>query len=467
MANESLIEYGERSPAASTRGLRRWVQPAWRDALRRRLLLGADVLAWIVAYSALAMNIPGVLGTTALTLPLWLILGKLFGLYDLDHRVLRHLTIDESPTIFLWALATTAGMALLESLYGTSLDAAAAIRFCVVLTVGAVALRGAARTLWRRIAPAESTLIMGAGQLADATKRKLELFPDIHVKVIAERDDLSLEMLRTQLGWLDGVDRVIVATDSITEDLIAALVVACRRGGQKLSIIPPARGMFGTAVKLNHVADLAVVEYNTWNVSPSTLAVKRALDILVASIAIVVLLPVAIVIAIAIKMNDRGPVFFVQQRAGRLGVPFPMIKFRTMRTTAEDELRTMISLDELSEPMFKFKRDPRVTRPGRFLRRWSLDELPQLVNVFLGHMSLVGPRPEQVDLVERYIPEHRFRLEVKPGITGPMQVYGRGALTFTERLAVEREYIENLSLGRDLHIIAMTIAPLFTGRGAY
>jgi lipopolysaccharide/colanic/teichoic acid biosynthesis glycosyltransferase len=225
--------------------------------------------------------------------------------------------------------------------------------------------------------------------------------------------------------------------------------------------------MFGTAVKLNHVADLAVVEYNTWNVSPSTLAVKRALDILVASIAIVVLLPVAIVIAIAIKMNDRGPVFFVQQRAGRLGVPFPMIKFRTMRTTAEDELRTMISLDELSEPMFKFKRDPRVTRPGRFLRRWSLDELPQLVNVFLGHMSLVGPRPEQVDLVERYIPEHRFRLEVKPGITGPMQVYGRGALTFTERLAVEREYIENLSLGRDLHIIAMTIAPLFTGRGAY
>src|SRR5207248_3467748 len=116
---------------------------------------------------------------------------------------------------------------------------------------------------------------------------------------------------------------------------------------------------------------------------------------------------------------------------------------------AEDALPSLVELDALDEPVFKLARDPRVTRLGRFLRRTSIDELPQLVNVLRGEMSLVGPRPEQVELVRRYRPEHLFRLAVKPGMTGPMQVFGRGDLTFEERLAVEREYIENLSLGRD------------------
>jgi lipopolysaccharide/colanic/teichoic acid biosynthesis glycosyltransferase len=117
--------------------------------------------------------------------------------------------------------------------------------------------------------------------------------------------------------------------------------------------------------------------------------------------------------------------------------------------------------------MFKLVQDPRVTRIGRFLRRTSLDELPQLLNVLRGDMSLVGPRPEQIELVERYRPEHVFRLTVKPGLTGPMQVYGRGELTFDERLAVERDYIENLSLGRDLRILALTLTAVVGGRGAY
>jgi lipopolysaccharide/colanic/teichoic acid biosynthesis glycosyltransferase len=117
--------------------------------------------------------------------------------------------------------------------------------------------------------------------------------------------------------------------------------------------------------------------------------------------------------------------------------------------------------------MFKLKADPRVTRVGRFLRRTSIDELPQLVNVLRGEMSIVGPRPEQLDLVERYAPEHQFRLSVKPGITGPMQVYGRGELTFDERLAVEREYVENLSLVRDVRIILMTLPAVIGKRGAY
>jgi lipopolysaccharide/colanic/teichoic acid biosynthesis glycosyltransferase len=117
--------------------------------------------------------------------------------------------------------------------------------------------------------------------------------------------------------------------------------------------------------------------------------------------------------------------------------------------------------------MFKLKADPRVTRVGRLLRRTSVDELPQLVNVLRGEMSIVGPRPEQLDLVERYAPDQLFRLRVKPGITGPMQIYGRGELTFDERLAVEREYVENLSLVRDFRIVLMTLPAVIGRRGAF
>jgi lipopolysaccharide/colanic/teichoic acid biosynthesis glycosyltransferase len=144
-----------------------------------------------------------------------------------------------------------------------------------------------------------------------------------------------------------------------------------------------------------------------------------------------------------------------------------MVKFRTMEHGADDRLGEFVDLGALEEPAFKLTDDPRVTSVGRLLRRTSLDELPQLVNVILGEMSLVGPRPEQVEVVEHYTPEQRFRLSVKPGLTGPMQVYGRGSLRFDERLAVERDYIENVSVGRDLRILALTIAPVLWRRGAY
>ena len=144
-----------------------------------------------------------------------------------------------------------------------------------------------------------------------------------------------------------------------------------------------------------------------------------------------------------------------------------MYKFRTMVCDAEDRLADLVSLDHLSEPAFKLRSDPRVTRVGRVLRRSSLDELPQLVNVLKGDMSLVGPRPEQIEVVELYGGEQRFRLEVKPGVTGPMQVFGRGQLTFEERLAVEREYIENHSVGRDIRLLALTVGVVVGGQGAY
>jgi lipopolysaccharide/colanic/teichoic acid biosynthesis glycosyltransferase len=158
---------------------------------------------------------------------------------------------------------------------------------------------------------------------------------------------------------------------------------------------------------------------------------------------------------------------FRQRRAGLDGRPFVMLKLRTMVRDAEARLPDLVELEALAEPVFKFEHDPRVTRVGRWLRRWSLDELPQLVNVLRGEMSLVGPRPEQVDLVDRYSEEERDRLRVKPGVTGPMQVYGRGRLGLDERVAVEREYIENLTIGRDLRILGLTLPAILTRRGAF
>jgi lipopolysaccharide/colanic/teichoic acid biosynthesis glycosyltransferase len=225
--------------------------------------------------------------------------------------------------------------------------------------------------------------------------------------------------------------------------------------------------MFGTAIRFTRIADLPVLEYNTWDVSRSTLFLKRTLDVTFSLTTLVALSPLFLLIAVVIFLDSPGSIVFSQVRVGMGGRRFRMHKFRTMVSDAEARLPELVSFESLSEPMFKLPNDPRVTRVGRLLRRTSLDELPQLFNVLRGDMSLVGPRPEQVELVERYTPEQSFRLEVKPGLTGPMQIYGRGQLSFEERLAVERDYIENLSAVRDLRILALTIPPVFTGRGAY
>jgi lipopolysaccharide/colanic/teichoic acid biosynthesis glycosyltransferase len=212
---------------------------------------------------------------------------------------------------------------------------------------------------------------------------------------------------------------------------------------------------------------MPVIEYGTWGTSPSTMAMKRAMDIVVAAAGIVVLAPLMLVIAIAVRLDSRGPSLFRQMRAGRDAEPFRMWKFRTMCHDAEERVSEVISVDELAEPMFKLREDPRVTRVGRYLRRTSLDELPQLFNVLRGDMSLVGPRPEEVWLVERYGETQRFRLQMRPGLTGPMQVHGRGELNFQERLAVEREYVENYSLRKDLKIMLRTGSAIFRANGAY
>jgi exopolysaccharide biosynthesis polyprenyl glycosylphosphotransferase len=440
----------------------------WRDSLRRRMLATADLVA-AGSVTAIFASTPAEAFWSLALLPLWVVLAKLFGLYDRDQMVIRHLTFDEMPRIAAWAAAGTASLGAL--LYVVPVPpftvAHATVIWFAVMAVAAL-LRGGTRWLWRKITEPERTCVVGDGELASSARRKIELFEDMHLQIVEVGDAMphggqngdASELVRM-------VDRIIVATERMDVDWIGQLAAACRGHGVKLSVISPLRGRAGAVPRLSEVADLPVLEYDTRDVSRSTMLIKRVFDVVAASGLLVLTAPLLPIIALAIKLDSRGPLFFVQTRAGLGGIPFRVFKFRTMREGADQMLEELIHLDDLPEPAFKFRRDPRVTRVGRVLRRLSLDELPQLVNVLKGDMSIVGPRPEQIELVRRYRPEHRFRLAVKPGITGSMQVFGRGALSFPERLAVELDYVENLSLSRDLRILFQTLPAIFRGTGAY
>lgn len=196
----------------------------------------------------------------------------------------------------------------------------------------------------------------------------------------------------------------------------------------------------------------------------NTKAVKRVLDIACALLALLATFPIWLVIMVAIKATSRGPVFFVQARAGENGRPFRMYKFRSMVVDAEDRLRELVNLEELADPVYKLADDPRVTAVGRWIRRFGLDELPQLLNVLKGDMSLVGPRPEAVGIAARYNPEQSKRLLAKPGITGYQQINNRGMPNMAARLQYDLFYLQHRSLLFDLWILAMTPLVIASGK---
>jgi exopolysaccharide biosynthesis polyprenyl glycosylphosphotransferase len=342
----------------------------------------------------------------------------------------------------------------------------------LALALGELLLRGAARRLWRVVTVPERTVLIGTGSLAKATRRKLDLFDDIHLDVVAELESRvadgspNVAELR-RLHHAGGVERVVAACESLDEKLIAELFAFCRSERIKLNVVPPGRAMFGTAARLVRLADLPAITYNTMDPSRSTMLLKRVLDLVLASVLLVLCAPLLVLVALVIRLEDGQPALFLQRRAGRHGAPFTLFKFRTMHVGAEERLAELEELNELAPPIFKVRDDPRVTRVGRVLRRWSIDELPQLVNVLRGDMSLVGPRPEVATIVETYTADQRWALAVRPGITGPMQVYGRGRLHLDERHAIEREYVENLTFARDARLLLLTLPAVLSGNGAF
>lgn len=198
------------------------------------------------------------------------------------------------------------------------------------------------------------------------------------------------------------------------------------------------------------------------------LAAKRALDLVVSLILLILVSPLWLVIALWISFDSPGPVIFKQTRVGLHGMPYTIYKFRTMVTNADEMMKAKLKkVEDLENFVFQEKNDPRITRSGRFLRKTSLDELPQLINILIGNMSLVGPRPEVPEIAKHYTVEQHKRLEVLPGVTGLAQVNGRSELTLGETMAYDLEYVQNWSIWLDLQILWKTFFVVFTGKGAY
>ena len=201
--------------------------------------------------------------------------------------------------------------------------------------------------------------------------------------------------------------------------------------------------------------------------SPGYRAAKRAFDLIVGSVILVLLLPIIPLIALMIRLDSPGPVFYRQRRVGRGGREFDFYKFRSMYADADRRLEALRELNDTDGPVFKMRDDPRVTSVGRFLRRSSLDEIPQIFNVLRGDMSIVGPRPPLPREVERYRPWHRRRLEVKPGITCLWQISGRSHIGFEEWMRLDMEYLRTRSVLTDLRIFVLTLPAVIARRGAY
>ena len=264
-----------------------------------------------------------------------------------------------------------------------------------------------------------------------------------------------------------GAECVFVAASALSANEMGYVAKAVRLEGVEVRVTATLPEVLSSRVAVQSLGGVTALSLRPVRLTGTQAVIKRAFDIVVAGLGLVLLSPVLAAIAVAVKVTSPGPVLFRQKRVGHRGRPFTMLKFRTMQVGADsmvEELRAEHGVDGL---MFKMKDDPRVTRAGRFLRKVSLDELPQLINVVIGDMSLVGPRPPLPEEVTRYEDWQFDRLEVPPGISGLWQVSGRADLSFEDCVRLDLFYIENWSLAYDLYILAKTIPVLVSKRGAY
>jgi len=241
----------------------------------------------------------------------------------------------------------------------------------------------------------------------------------------------------------------------------------CERRQIKVRIIPDLFQMTLSKVVVENLDGIPLIGITEPALHSWQILLKRVMDVIVSALGLVILLPILGLVALAIRIDSPGPIIFKQARVGREGRRFTCCKFRSMAVDAEAELDALRERNEASGPLFKMRDDPRRTRIGRFIRRTSLDELPQLWNVLRGEMSLIGPRPPLPSEVKKYEHWHLRRLEVSPGITGLWQVSGRSGLTFDEMVLLDVYYIENWSPLLDLRILLKTVPTVLFGSGAY
>ncbi len=316
-----------------------------------------------------------------------------------------------------------------------------------------------------------NVLIVGASGLGRNIARQLEAHPEMKRRFCGFLDDrkpLRNDIIgRTSdlMQWSRTVfiDEVILATPHDRE-----LTLRVLREAQRLRLdVKMAPDLFGCPAvgEVERIGTIPLISLHQERQPVAELLLKRALDVIGAAAALVLLAPVMLLTAFLIKLDSPGPVLYSAERAGRKGRPFRCFKFRTMVTGADNLKHALRMRNQREGPFFKVADDPRVTRAGRFLRRFSLDELPQFLNVLRGEMSLVGPRPHTLDDFSGYAIEHLRRLDVTPGITGLWQVTSREDPSFQKGLKLDVEYIHGWSLGMDLRILLKTAAVVLRGGG--
>jgi exopolysaccharide biosynthesis polyprenyl glycosylphosphotransferase len=465
-----------------------------RGWLVRRALVAADALAILLAFAIATAATAGVdlladslfwqqLTFLMLGLPIWVVAAKVCGLYDRDGRHAHYSSVDDIVPVF--NIATLAAFMSIPAWHALGAEPDWSLVFIWWLAVVALVpvVRACARTFSRsRVEFLQNTVVVGAGDVGQAIARKFLQHPEAGINVVGfvdanprERDeDLrhvallgSLEELPELIALLD-VERVVIAFSADDHHEVLQLIRRLRDLQVHIDIVPRLFDLIGPGVDMHSIEGMPLIGLSTLSLSRSSQIVKRSLDVVVSTIALLVLAPLFAVVALLIKLDTPGPVLFVQTRMGEGNRPFGVLKFRTMVIDAEAQKEALRHLNvhrgrNGDDRMFKVRNDPRVTRTGRFLRAYFLDELPQLVNVLRGEMSLIGPRPLILDEARFVDDWGRRRLELKPGMTGSWQVLGRSAIAFDEMVKLDYLYVTTWSLGSDLRLLLRTVPLVLRG----
>jgi exopolysaccharide biosynthesis polyprenyl glycosylphosphotransferase len=357
----------------------------------------------------------------------------------------------------------------------------AGVMITVFLALARVGKRMVRNRLRRKGLGVDRVLIVGAGEVGRTVMRNIVAHPALGYHIVGFVDDDpdkgSSDIGRFQaLGNTTNIPRLVkeLAIDEVIITLpwmyhrkIVSIVAQCERQHVRVRIVPDMFQMTLSHLDVEDLGGVPMIGVKEISIGRSEELFKRAADVILSVVLLALLWPLFVIIGVIIKLESPGPVIFRQIRVGKEEQLFTCYKFRSMHADAEEQRESLMDRNEAGDVLFKIRDDPRVTKVGRLLRRTSIDELPQLFNVLMGHMSIVGPRPAPPSEVQRYLAWHKRRLEVAPGITGLWQVSGRSELTFDEMVLLDLYYIENWSPFLDLQIILRTLPTLLMGEGAY
>ena len=434
-----------------------------RERVARRLLVATDAVMALLAVFAVTMVGADGLAWTALALaPVVIGINKLAGLYDRDHLVLKRSTLDEVPQIAqLSGLGAFVVSLLSPLLVEGSFSSTQALVLWVLSFALIVAGRLAARRMARELAAPERCLLVGDDQDLERLREKLRA-SGAHAEVVGTLPwpatdrppsaGLVAQRIRQQCAH-----RVIIAPGAANAAAVVDLIRTAKASGARVSIRPRMLEAIGSSMEFETLDGMTILGVRSFGLPRSSRLVKRALDLAGALVLLLAMAPVVAAIALAIRLDSRGPVFFRQTRVGREGRTFEIVKFRTMREDAEALKASLASLNDAGGGFFKADRDPRITRVGGLLRKTSIDELPQLWNVVRGEMSLVGPRPLILDEDALVTGLDRARLHLDPGMTGPWQILGSSRIPMREMVSIDYLYVANWSLWADLKILLRTV----------